>query len=303
MGSPLGDDHRPPIAVPHSRLASPSATRAVLDAHGLATKKRLGQHFLVDDNVIGRILALADLDGDETVLEIGPGIGTLTVALCEAAGAVVAVERDARLLSVLAKTTAGCERFALVHADAVDVPMADINARFGPPLALVANLPYGVAATVLLRFFEELPSLATAVVMVQAEVACRIAAYPGTKDYGAYTVKLRLRADTVARFPVSRSCFMPPPRVDSAVVRLERRPHVEDERTLATAAAAADAAFAQRRKTIRNSLRSALAAPTEAVDAALESVGIDGAVRAETLEPAAFLTLGRALSASGVLPF
>lgn len=288
--------------MPHSRLASPSATRAVLDAHGLATKKRLGQHFLVDDNVIGRILALADLKGDETVLEVGPGIGTLTVSLCEAAGAVVAVERDDRLLPVLAETTLGCDGFALVHADAVDVSVAEIGAPFGPPTALVANLPYGVAATVLLRFFEEMPSLASAVVMVQAEVAGRIAANPGTKEYGAYTVKLRLRADTVARFPVSRSCFAPPPRVDSAVVRLERRPQTEDERTLAVAAACADAAFAQRRKTIRNSLRAVLAAPPAAIDAGLKSAGIDGGLRAEALEPQAFVALGRALSFQGALP-
>lgn len=301
MGSPLGDDQRPQVAVPHSRLASPSATRAVLDAHSLATKKRLGQHFLVDDNVIGRILHLANLDGDETVLEVGPGIGTLTVALCEAARAVVAVERDGRLLPVLAKTTSTCDRFAIVHADAVAVPMADVSEPFGPPVALVANLPYGVAATVLLRFFEEMPSLDLAVVMVQAEVADRIAAHPGTKDYGAYTVKLRLRADTVARFPVPRSCFMPPPRVDSAVVRLERRPHTEDDRALELAAAAAEAAFAQRRKTIRNSLRSALAAPADIVDAALEGAGIDGALRAEVLEPAAFLALGRTLLEQGLL--
>jgi 16S rRNA (adenine1518-N6/adenine1519-N6)-dimethyltransferase len=288
--------------VTHSRLASPSATRAVLDAHGLTTKKRLGQHFLVDDNVVGRILQLADLKGGETVLEVGPGIGTLTEALCEAAGCVVAVEQDDALVPVLAETTAGCERFALIHADAVGVSAVALERPFGPPHALVANLPYGVAATVLLRFFEELPSLQMAVVMVQAEVADRIAARPGTKDYGSYTVKLRLHADTIARFAVARSCFMPPPRVDSAVVRLERRTRDESAESLVAAALAADAAFTQRRKTIRNSLRASLDAPSSVIEGALVAAAIDGAVRAETLEPEAFIALGRALSAAGALP-
>ena len=141
----------------HSPLATPSATLAVLKRHGLATKKSLGQHFLVDDNAVGRIIELAALSGDETVLEIGPGIGTLTAALCEHAGAVVAVERDADLLPALAETTAGCERFAVVRADAVAVSPEAIAEPFGPPVALIANLPYAVAATVVLRFFEELP--------------------------------------------------------------------------------------------------------------------------------------------------
>jgi 16S rRNA (adenine1518-N6/adenine1519-N6)-dimethyltransferase len=287
--------------VAHSRLASPSATRAVLDAHGLATKKRLGQHFLIDDNVVGRTLALAGLSGDEVVLEVGPGIGTLTVALCGAARAVVAVERDAGLLPALAETTAGCGRLAVVHADAVDVPLAEIVSPFGAPSAIVSNLPYGVAATVLLRFFEELPSLSSGVVMVQAEVADRIAAVPGTKEYGAYTVKLRLRSEVVARFPVPRGCFMPPPRVDSSVVRIERRERHEAPRVLLAAAAAADAAFAQRRKTIRNSLRAVLGAQPDLVEAALELAGIDGSLRAEMLPPEAFVRLGEQLDAARLL--
>lgn len=284
----------------HSPLATPSATLAVLKRHGLATKKALGQHFLVDDNVVGRILDLAALRGDETVLEIGPGIGTLTSALCEHAGAVVAVERDADLLPVLAETAAACPRFAVVRADAVAVAPEVIAEPFGPPVALVANLPYAVAATVVLRLFEELPSLASATVMVQAEVADRMAASPGGKDFGSYTVKLQLRAEPVGRFAVSRGCFLPPPRVDSAVLRLERRPLCDDPAAIRDAARTADAAFAQRRKTVRNSLRSALGADATFVDLALERAGIDGGVRAETLAPERFLALARELRAAGV---
>lgn len=298
MGPTQRHDRDPALTVSSSPLASPSATIAVLERHGLYTKKSLGQHFLVDDNVVGRILQLARLQGDETVVEVGPGIGTLTVALCERAGAVVAVERDADLLPVLAETTVGCARFALVRGDAVAVTRDELSAPFGEPSALVANLPYQVAATVVLRFFELLPSLEQATVMVQAEVADRMFAVPGSKDYGAYTVKLRLHAAPAGRFAVARGCFLPPPRVDSAVIRLERRPLSNDLALVEAASKIADAAFAQRRKTLRNSLRSALGArgiAPETIDSALEATGIDGAVRAETLPPEAFLELAQAI--------
>lgn len=278
-----------------SPLATPTATIAVLERHGLYTKKSYGQHFLIDDHVIERILSLAALRGDETVLEVGPGIGTLTVALCSAAGAVVAVERDPALPPVLAETTASCDRFALVEADALEVTAEQLALPFGPPTALVANLPYNVAATIVLGYFELLPTLQQATIMVQSEVADRMAASPGTKDYGSYTVKLRLHARPAGRFQVARNCFLPPPRVDSAVLRLERHPLIEDPTLVRAAARIADAAFAQRRKTVRNSLRATLEASTETIDAALASAGIDGGVRAETLEPEAFIELARGL--------
>ena len=275
----------------HSFLATPSATTGVLKRHGLATKKSLGQHFLIDDNVVGRILELAALTGQETVLEIGPGLGTLTVALCQAAGAVVAVERDAQLLPVLAETTADCTRLAVIRADAVVAEPETLSAPFGPPSALVANLPYAVAATVVLRFFQEMPELSFATVMVQAEVADRMAASPGNKQYGSYTVKLRLLAAPAGRFTVPRTCFLPPPRVDSAVLRLERRPLSSDPALLAAASRLADAAFSQRRKTVRNSLRSTLGCDQALLDQALAEAGIDGSLRAEMLEPERFLAL------------
>ena len=152
-----------------------------------------------------------------------------------------------------------------------------------------------MAATVVLRFFEELPSLASATIMVQSEVAARMAADPGGKEYGAYSVKLRLLARPAGRFGVSRSCFLPPPRVDSAVLRLERCPLSEDPEALEAAARAADAAFGQRRKTIRNSLKSVLGLDGAQVDAALKAAGIDGGARAETLPAERFLSLGEAL--------
>ncbi len=283
--------------MPASFLASPRATIDVLARHELYTKKHLGQHFLVDDHVIERILALSALSDTDIVLEVGPGIGTLTVALCEVAGAVVAVEQDMRLTPVLAETTGGCPRFSLVLADATTVTAEEIAAAFGSPSALVSNLPYGVAATVVLRYFEMIHSLQQATVMVQSEVADRMTASPGCKAYGAYTVKLALFAQPAGRFSVARGCFLPPPRVDSAVVRLERRPRPESVETLTRAARLADAAFAQRRKTIRNSMRATMDVEASRLDAAFETAGIEGSARAETLEPDAFVRLAQALPA------
>lgn len=286
----------------YSHLATPTATRAVLDYHGLSTKKSLGQHFLIDDNTVGRILALAGVSSEDVVLEVGPGIGTLTVALLPLVRGLVAVERDDDLVPVLVETTAqDSEKFALVHADAVSVDPAELSQPFGvAPVALVANLPYGVAATVVLRFFEIMPSLQSATVMVQAEVADRMAANPGTKDYGAYTVKLRLLARAAGRFSVSRTAFLPPPRVDSAVIRLERSPLSEDPALLRGAARLAEAAFAQRRKTIRNSMRSTMGAGAEHLDAVLEAAGVAPSLRGETLSAETYLELARQFRILGV---
>lgn len=286
--------------MPVSALATPSATRAVLEAHGLSLKKRLGQHFLVDDNIVRKIIELAALAEDMPVLEVGPGIGTLTVALCAHAGHVVAVERDADLLPVLADAEAGCGNLSIVRADAVTVPVSELTTPLGPPVALVANLPYGVAATVVLRFFEEIPSLTMATVMVQSEVADRMAATPGRKDYGAYTVKLRMHAEPAGRFPVPRGCFMPPPHVDSAVLRLERieRPEPPESRTAAVCLA--EAAFSQRRKTLRNSVLASTGWSGPLFDEALAETGIDGRRRAETLSVDEYVALAHVAAVRGL---
>ncbi|HEY5432764.1 MAG TPA: 16S rRNA (adenine(1518)-N(6)/adenine(1519)-N(6))-dimethyltransferase RsmA [Coriobacteriia bacterium] len=286
--------------MPVSALASPSATRAVLEAHGLSLKKSLGQHFLVDDNIVRKIIELAAMERDEAVLEIGPGIGTLTVALCAAAGHVVAVERDADLLPVLTDVAAGCGNLTLVRADAVTVPIAELAAPFGPPTSLVANLPYGVAATVVLRFFQEIPSLRSATVMVQSEVAARMAAEPGRKDYGAYTVKLRMHARAAGSFKVAPGCFMPPPHVDSTVLRLERVVREEPEELRLLAERLAEAAFAQRRKTLRNSVLATTGWSGTAFDTALAQAGIDGRRRAETLSVDEFIELATAAASGGL---
>lgn len=273
----------------YSSLAGVRATRDVLDAHGLSTKKALGQHFLVDDNIVGRILSLSGLQDGEIVLEVGPGIGTLTAALCGAAGGLVAIERDTQLEPVLSDTLAGCARTSVIFGDALQVSPHDIAAPYGPPTRFIANLPYAVAATLVLRFFEDLPSLRSATVMVQAEVADRMTAVPGSKVYGSYSVKLQLRAQARGRFSVSRSCFLPPPRVDSAVVRFDRITRPEPPEVIAAAVTLADIAFAQRRKTLRNTLRAGLPGGAEAAESLLSSAGIEGIRRAETLDVGEYL--------------
>lgn len=286
--------------MPNSILASPSATISVLKRHGLYTRKALGQHFLIDDNVVGRIVETARIVPGEPVLEVGPGIGTLTDALLRAAAHVVAVEFDAHLLPVLEELDTARGSLAIVNADAVSVAIDRLVTPAGPPRALVANLPYSVAATVVLRFLEEMPTLERAIVMVQAEVADRMCAAPGSKAYGSYTVKLSLRATPVARFAVPPSCFLPPPRVDSAVIRLDRVDRGLSDELLASATRAVDAAFSQRRKTVRNSLGAGLGISPVEASALLESAGIDGSLRAENLSVEQYVEIGRALGHSGL---
>lgn len=280
-----------------SPLANLTATRALLEEFGLATKHRLGQNFLVDNHVIERICAQAELTGTERVLEVGPGIGTLTLALVQEAAHVASIEMDAELEPVLAEHAAEHANFSYVMGDALKVPYERIvEALGGEPELLVANLPYNVAATIILSFFDRMPSIRRAVVMVQKEVADRIGAVPSTKEYGAYTVKLALHGRVTGRFEVPPRCFMPAPHVDSAVVRIDRY----DEQLVADAqfaqvARVVDAAFAQRRKTIRNSM-SANGFGKDELDAAFAATGIAPAARAEALSVEDFIRLAEVLA-------
>lgn len=283
-----------------SPLANPTATREMLEAFGLATKHRLGQNFLIDNHVIERIMELAELSGDERVLEVGPGIGTLTLALLQEAGHVTSIEADPELEQVLRAHAVDHANFNFIMGDALEVPPAAIaEASDGDPTVLVANLPYNVAATIILQFFQEMPSLERAVVMVQKEVADRIAAHAGTKAYGAYTVKLSLYGEVTGRFEVPPRCFMPAPHVDSAVVRIDRvgthgLAPLDLTASRERVAQVVDAAFAQRRKTIRNSMGSN-GFEKDTLDAAFDQTGISPTARAEALERADFIRLAMAL--------
>ena len=285
----------------YSPLASVLATRAVLEAHGLATKKSLGQNFLVNDDMIRRICELSGVGPADDVVEVGPGIGTLTVALLARARRVVSIERDPDLPAVLAETCAPwADRFTLISNDALTVQPADLPFA---PTAFIANLPYAVAATLVLDYFERFDSIQRATVMVQAEVADRMMAQPGTKNYGAYTVKLALFARPVSRFKVGPGNFFPPPHVDSAVIRLDRCAHADlTAAERAACATMADAAFATRRKTIQNSMRTYFGkeVPASAIADLLDAAGIDARRRGESLSLDEFKELGRCALARGI---
>ena len=300
-----------------SWLANQRATKETLERFGLATKYRLGQNFLVQDHVIEKIVQLAEVQPTDVIVEVGPGLGTLTVALLDRARAVCSLEADSELEQVLAVT---CKEphpdsFALVMGDALAImpqklaeayntlpTVAHDAATSAPmPTKFVSNLPYQVAATLILKFFQELPSLERAVVMVQAEVADRIAAKPSTKAYGAYTAKLSLFAQVTGRFEVGPGNFMPPPRVNSAVVRLDRTQarnpvtsKLLSEEELLHTMSVIDAAFAQRRKTIRNSM-SASGFDKDKLDQAFLATGIAPTARAEVLTSQDFICLAAAL--------
>lgn len=300
-----------------SWLANQRAAKETLERFGLATKYRLGQNFLVQDHVIEKIVQLAEVQSTDVVVEVGPGLGTLTVALLDRARAVCSLEADSELEQVLAVT---CKEphpdsFALVMGDALAITpqklaeaystlptVAHDAATSAPmPTKFVSNLPYQVAATLILKFFQELFSLERAVVMVQAEVADRISAKPSTKAYGAYTAKLSLFAQVTGRFEVGPGNFMPPPRVNSAVVRLDRTQarnpvtsKLLSKEELLHTMRVIDAAFAQRRKTIRNSM-SASGFDKDKLDQAFLATGIAPTVRAEVLTSQDFIRLAAAL--------
>ena len=300
-----------------SWLANQRATKETLERFGLATKYRLGQNFLVQDHVIEKIVQLAEVQPTDVIVEVGPGLGTLTVALLDNALAVCSLEADSELEQVLEVT---CKEphpdsFALVMGDALAITPQKLAEAYSTlptvahdaatnapmPTKFVSNLPYQVAATLILKFFQELPSLERAVVMVQAEVADRIAAKPSTKAYGAYTAKLSLFAQVTGRFEVGPGNFMPPPRVNSAVVRLDRTQarnpltsKLLSEEELSHTMRVIDAAFAQRRKTIRNSM-SASGFDKDKLDQAFLATGIAPTVRAEVLTSQDFICLAAAL--------
>lgn len=300
-----------------SWLANQRATKETLERFGLATKYRLGQNFLVQDHVIEKIVQLAEVQPTDVIVEVGPGLGTLTVALLDNARAVCSLEADSELEQVLAVT---CKEphpdsFALVMGDALAITPQKLAEAYSTlptvahdaatnapmPTKFVSNLPYQVAATLILKFFQELPSLERAVVMVQAEVADRIAAKPSTKAYGAYTAKLSLFAQVTGRFEVGPGNFMPPPRVNSAVVRLDRTiarnpvtSKLLSKEELLHTMRVIDAAFAQRRKTIRNSM-SASGFDKDKLDQAFLATGIAPTVRAEVLTSQDFICLAAAL--------
>jgi 16S rRNA (adenine1518-N6/adenine1519-N6)-dimethyltransferase len=252
-------------------------------------RKSLGQHFLVDDNILGVIARLAELDEADVALEIGPGLGVLTSVLSTRCGYVHAVELDNRLEPHL-RWIASAANVSMHWGDALKLDLSGLDPV---PTKLVANLPYNVATPIVAESLDRLPTIDLWCVMVQREVADRFFAVPSTKAYGAVSVLVQLASVRTGFHPVSRTVFRPPPNVDSAIVAFRRIALPDD---FANVRRIVEGAFAHRRKTLANSLQLADVASREATVAALVSLGVDPATRAEALEPPVFVDLARGLA-------
>jgi 16S rRNA (adenine1518-N6/adenine1519-N6)-dimethyltransferase len=256
-----------------------------------AAKKELGQHFLVDENLLGVIGRLADLGSDDVVLEVGPGLGVLTTYLADRAAHVHAVELDRSLEPHLRESLGGRENVELHLGDALRLELAALEPE---PTKLVSNLPYNIATPLIVESLHGLPSIELWCVMVQREVADRLFAQPSTKAYGAVSVLVQLAAERTGFHPVSRTVFRPRPNVDSALVAFRRR---ELPAAFARVKQLVTAAFAHRRKRLANSLELAGFATRDAATEALGAIGREPAVRAEELAPPEFVALADALPA------
>lgn len=272
---------------------TPSRAAELLRSRGLHARKGFGQHFLVDPNTVRRIVRLAGVRPDETILEIGPGIGSLTVALAEAAGRVVALELDERLEDVLDEVTGDAPNVEVVVGDALGT---DLGALCGRPARLVSNLPYNVATPILAHVLDDEPLIRGGLVMVQRELGERWTAGPGSKTYGAISVRVAFHARARVVGEVPPTVFLPRPEVDSVLVAFERRerPPVEVDDP-ARLLCLVEAAFAHRRKTLRNALAGAGYAK-ESVDVASVRAGVDPGERAEQLSLEDFARLHSALA-------
>lgn len=279
-------------------LYNPTNTLEIIKKYGFGFQKRFGQNFLIDGNVVEKIVREAGITKDDFVLEIGPGIGTMTQILCENAREVAAVEIDKNLIPILAETLAPYDNVTVINEDIlkVDVRKLAEEKNGGRPIKVVANLPYYITTPIIMGLFESHVPLESITIMVQKEVAQRMQVGPGTKDYGALSLAVQFYADAQIVLKVPASCFMPRPNVDSAVIKLVRHEDapvkVKDEQFMFRVIRAA---FNQRRKTLANSLAnsselngSGYACTREDVTTALEAMGLPAGIRGEALTLAQF---------------
>jgi 16S rRNA (adenine1518-N6/adenine1519-N6)-dimethyltransferase len=277
------------------RLLGAADVRRLAELCGVRPTKQRGQNFVIDANTVRRIVRTSAIDADDVVVEIGPGLGSLTLGLLEVAAHVTAVELDEVLAAQLPATIAEQAPDQVDHFDLVTADAMQVTELPGPtPTALVANLPYNVSVPVLLTFFERFPTIRTGLVMVQAEVAHRLAAGPGSKTYGVPSVKAAWYAELRLAGSIGRNVFWPMPNVESALVAWTRREPPGDEAQRLRTFAVVDAAFAQRRKTMRAAL-SELAGSGPAAEKALVAAGISPQARGEQLDVEAFFRLGQYL--------
>lgn len=289
-------------------IATPVRTQAIMNQFGINTKKSLGQNFLTDINILKNIVAAGDVKDTDNVVEIGPGIGALTEQLARAAKQVVAFEIDDRLIPVLDHTMAPYDNVTIVHNDILKV---DLEKEFAKqfadttaPLKLVANLPYYITTPILMQVLQSGIHFDNIVVMMQKEVANRLSAEPGTKDYGSLTLAVQYRMNAKLAFTVSRTAFVPNPNVDSAIISLTpREPLAVQPRDEKQLFELFKIGFVMRRKTLWNNLTTAFGkgeAMQAKLTAALEAIDLDPRTRAEKLSLERFIELHNALYDAGV---
>ena len=278
-------------------LASPRETKAIIDSYSFSFQKKFGQNFLVDSNVLENIIEKAGITEDDLVLEIGPGIGTMTQYLCESAREVVAIEIDETLIPILNYTLEDYDNVEIINDDALKTDIEKIvkKKNGGKPIKVVANLPYYITTPIIMELLEGKAPIESITIMVQKEVAERMQTGPGSKDYGALSLAVQYYADANILMTVPASCFMPRPKVDSSVIKLDiyDKPPVDvcDEEMMFKIIRAS---FNQRRKTLVNGLKNASNLPftKEEIEESIEKLGEDVRVRGEklTLEQFAKLT-------------
>ena len=281
-----------------NQLLNPTEIRELAAKLGLKPTKKLGQNFVIDQNTVEKIVRTSNVSKDSIVLEVGPGLGSLTLGLMATGAKVIAVEIDERLAELLPNTAKakgfGESQLIVINKDALEISKNDVY----NPDVLVANLPYNVSVPVIIHILETFPSIKNYLVMVQSEVADRLAANPGSRTYGSPSVKLQWYAEVSKAGSISRNVFWPVPNVDSDLVQLHRRNNV-DESIRKELFAVVDAAFSQRRKMLRSAL-SSMCGGSEKASEILESVQIDPRLRGEALNVSDYVRLTEGMKKSGV---
>lgn len=280
----------------NKHLGNPTNTREIIDKYGFMFQKRFGQNFLIDGNVVEKIVREAGVTKDDFVLEIGPGIGTMTQLLCENAREVAAVEIDTNLIPILEETLAAYDNVTVINEDILKVDIAALaqEKNGGRPIKVVANLPYYITTPIIMGLFESRVPIDSITIMVQKEVADRMQVGPGTKDYGALSLAVQYYAKPEIVLNVPPTCFMPRPNVGSAVIRLKKHQtcpvEVDDAELMFRLIRAS---FNQRRKTLANGLSnsSELTLSKEQIAKAIESLGVNPSIRGEALTLAQFAQL------------
>lgn len=281
-------------------LGTPSATKEVINKYSFAFQKKFGQNFLIDSNILENIVKSAEITKEDFVLEIGPGIGTMTQYLCEAAGQVVAVEIDKMLIPILADTLSEYDNVEVINQDVlkVDIKTLAEEKNGGKPIKVVANLPYYITTPIIMGLFESGVPIESITIMVQKEVADRMQTGPGSKDYGALSLAVQYYANAKVMLTAPAQCFMPRPNVDSAVIKLTRHKEptvdVKDEKLMFKIIRAS---FNQRRKTLVNGLKNSpeIMFSKEQILNAIEAIGKNENIRGEALTLEEFAKLTNAL--------